>query len=131
MLVRLELQEAGAVLGAGVPVLCVSLEGWQVLTDRPAEVDRLFAGGWYLYVDREEYERATGENVSGEVIGSATGLDVLFSWIEEAETREERKGRVAYGTAWVKGQVRLGVLAAETAQKVLDFLQSFGENTAI
>jgi hypothetical protein len=96
------------------------------MTDRPGEVDRLFAAGWYLYADRETYEQTTGENISGEVIGSTTGVDRLFSWIEEAVTREERKQRTTYGKAWVKGQIRLGVLSAETAQKVLDFLQSFG-----
>ena len=131
MLVRIELQAAGVVLGAGVPVLCVSPEGWQVMTDRPDETDRLFAAGWYLYADQEAYERETGENVSGEVIGSATGLDRLISWIGEAETQDERKNRTAYGKAWVKGQVRLGVFAKETGEKILDFLAGFCENASI
>lgn len=131
MLVRIELAAAGAVMGAGVPVLCVSPEGWQVLTDQPGEVDRLFAGDWYLYAEQEVYERATGENISGEIIGSTTGVDRLFSWIGEAETHEERRNRAAYGTAWVKGQVRLGVLAKETGEKIMDFLRGFCGNASI
>lgn len=131
MLVRLELQAAGAVLGAGVPVLCVSPEGRQVLSDRPGEVERLCAAGWYMYADREAYEQETGENIAGEVIGSTTGVDRLYSWIGEAETEEERKNRTAYGKAWVRGQVRLGVLAKETGEKILDFLKGFCDNTSI
>lgn len=131
MLVRLELQAAGDVISAGVPVLCVSPEGWQVLTNRPGEIDRLYAAGWYLYADQEAYERITGENISGEIIGSVTGVDRLFSWIGEADTEIERKNRTAYGEAWVKGQVRLGVLAKETGEKIADFLQGLCDNASI
>lgn len=130
-LVRVGLSVAGELLRVGVRVLCVSPQGWQVLTDRVDEVDRLYAAGWYLYADGEEYEQRTGENIAGEVLTNTTGVDVLYRWIEGAESRADLRSRVAYGKAWTKGQERLGVLTAETAQKVLDFLQSFGENTAI
>lgn len=130
-LARIELRDAGAVLAADVPVLCVSPEGRQVLTGRVGEVDRLHAAGWYLYADAEVYEKRTGENAAGEVLVHTTGVDVLYAWVRDAKGREDLRCRIEYGKAWARGQVRLGVLAAETAQKVVDFLQSFEENTAI
>lgn len=53
------------------------------------------------------------------VQGYPTLLDILEAWIADAATDKEREARIAYGTAWVKGQHRLGVLSAEQMQRAL------------
>ena len=53
------------------------------------------------------------------VQGYPTLLHVLEEWIANATTEQEQKARIAYGTAWVKGQHRLGVLSAEQMQRAL------------
>ena len=134
---RLCLLEALSLIDCGTAVWCVSRDGWEVLTNRSREVYDLFNKGWRLYADVAAYEMQHGENTSGVIdrgavyAGSPTGLDVLMDWIAGAQSKKDRSSRLAYGKAWVRGQGRLGVLTEETVQKVLDFLQSFSENTPI
>lgn len=122
--VRLLLSEALGVVALGSAVWCVSPSGYQVLTDRPAELLTLDNAGWSLYADVVAYEQQHGENVVDEVksvavVGAPTGLDILYEWISSSSSDDERQARTTYGIAWVKGQHRLGVLSAGQMQRAL------------
>ena len=122
--VRLLLSEAVELVGLGSAVWCVSPSGRQVLSDKPDEMLRLDGEGWSWYAGAVAYEQRHGENITAEVgvvvpTGTPRGLDILYEWIRSSGSEEERRARIAYGVAWVKGQQRLGVLSTEQMQRAL------------